>query len=137
MNKDEGIAASHFSCIHYQESRKKWKACITFTLAVVDGQEHMDADLRRVFLLAYQPNKGERKLVPILIHRYLETTIDMLEDPRAHVNTNPKNRFLFSCSQLSMTHTCGSNATKEVIKKMKEEGINLTNGHLITATQYR
>ena len=53
---------------------------------MVDGQEHMDADLRRVFLLAYQPNIGERKLVPILSHRYLETTIDMLEDLRAHVN---------------------------------------------------
>ena len=96
-----------------------------------------DSNLRKVFLLAYQPNKGERKLVPILIHRYLVQALDLLEELRAQVKTNPKNKFLFSCSQMSTTYTCGSIATKEVIKRMKKEGIHLQNDNLVTATQYR
>ena len=95
-------------------------------------EDEMEKFLLGTFKLAYVPNKGGTKLVPILIPNDLLAILKKLKEVREEVGVNINNMFLFPCSQNSLEACRGWDMVSEVINKA-----NLNHPGKITAVTNR
>ncbi|KAK3691714.1 hypothetical protein RRG08_004023 [Elysia crispata] len=83
--------------------------------------------------LVYQPGKGSRKMVPVLISEDTIELITKLLSERNNCNVYDHNVFLFPNTNDSLDHTSGYHCLKTIVDICH----NLKKAHLLVADKFR
>jgi hypothetical protein len=128
LNARRGGEPSRLTLSQWREAENEvWKQ--NQKPAVIHSPE--DLSLLERYKVAYQPGKGNSKLVPVIFPDDCLPALRLLADPeiRKDAGVNKYNIYLFPCTNLSDRHVTGSFSIRTIGSKA-----NVTN---ITATKVR